>query len=664
MGNTSEKGPREFELKHSSYLPHGETSSQGSGIRAKDTSSQETASKSTTTHQQNNVCLKRRSAQVLKPEPQQPNITGRWEAINPPLFINAPSILRTIAINQAGNHIECWAVIAIGSLQKIDIFDFSGDRDKANLNKFSLSKLNESGFTGTIEVKGQQPFVTIKFPSKQIDISQQRIILNDKRATLSEEAIAELPPDKNRKRLRLEELFPLDRDQLNFLHEELDVKKIGPKIQAYLKALGVGGSPGQARQIGTSNDVADHIDNVFSEFKQQKWPPIQIPLVQSMGRGILARQELTNQKSDVTASLMFWLQEMLITQNNAGRLNGKLIKMQRHLQLTLPKSKDFFTYEVEATITSASGKLAVGIGGFFGDFKITQKDSSGNERPYKNLFIVLGKVSGGAKIGAGLTLKTVMKGKGKSHHNYDRRDFIGFLWLVDATAKAGIGPVGASAGATGMLIGNGTKPDLMITFSQIGTAVKGPVESSKVGFNWGADLGVGLGYLVGSKPPITKSDKSSKKSSQIKKIPATLKGKVFFCLGDAWLTEEAIQLIRIFCAKELVALSSEGSRLTINGHADRVDTEPNNDELTRLRASNAYEVLKNILGNSLKIFPPQSPPLPENQREKGTFINGLGERDAKDAGDKDGTKNPNFRKVEIIINTRLAVEMFSNDKKP
>ena len=64
-----------------------------------------------------------------------------------------------------------------------------------------------------------------------------------------------------------------------------------------------------------------------------------------------------------------------------------------------------------------------------------------------------------------------------------------------------------------------------------------------------------------------------------------------------------------------------------------------------LRAKNVYTALKDILGKELKV--------PEDR----IFAQGLGERAATDAGDKDEAANPNYRKVEMILNSRLTLTL-------
>jgi len=129
-------------------------------------------------------------------------------------------------------------------------------------------------------------------------------------------------------------------------------------------------------------------------------------------------------------------------------------------------------------------------------------------------------------------------------------------------------------------------------------------------------------------------------------VDAGLEEKIHFRLGSALLNPAAWQLLRVFCAKELTALRSAGSRLTIVGHADRRDTEQNNLELTDLRAKNTLQAIRDILGPDLfKIA------------DEHIELIGMGEQKAKEAGDRDRHQNPKWRKVQVILNSRLVVTL-------
>ncbi len=132
-------------------------------------------------------------------------------------------------------------------------------------------------------------------------------------------------------------------------------------------------------------------------------------------------------------------------------------------------------------------------------------------------------------------------------------------------------------------------------------------------------------------------------------------GRVDYGLGDSILTPDARRRLRWLCAKELAQLSLADSELRIVGHADTLDTEQRNAELSEFRAVNALQAMKDILGSSLKI------------PDKAIKWCGMGEKRAREEAavqfkersaaineDRDQIAASHWRRVEIRINNRLA----------
>ena len=90
---------------------------------------------------------------------------------------------------------------------------------------------------------------------------------------------------------------------------------------------------------------------------------------------------------------------------------------------------------------------------------------------------------------------------------------------------------------------------------------------------------------------------------------------------------------------------SEHSGLEISAHADRVDGEQGNLELSELRAKNTLQAIKDILGRNFAI------------NANNETLRALGEQGAIDAGDPNDTKNPARRKSEVVLNSRLVVSL-------
>jgi outer membrane protein OmpA-like peptidoglycan-associated protein len=157
---------------------------------------------------------------------------------------------------------------------------------------------------------------------------------------------------------------------------------------------------------------------------------------------------------------------------------------------------------------------------------------------------------------------------------------------------------------------------------------------------------IGAGLLTDDGVPLDKIDYG--KTAQ--KVVVPVRGQdtqdVYFDLGIALLRGLGRQSLREFCAKELAWLHHPGSRILIVGHADRLDTPERNIELSELRAKNALQALKDILGPKLALAP------------EALELRWLGEEVAKSAGLPDGRPNPQWRKVDVYMDGRHVLAMW------
>jgi outer membrane protein OmpA-like peptidoglycan-associated protein len=128
-------------------------------------------------------------------------------------------------------------------------------------------------------------------------------------------------------------------------------------------------------------------------------------------------------------------------------------------------------------------------------------------------------------------------------------------------------------------------------------------------------------------------------------VESHLTEDVHFCVDSAILTADARQALRIMCASELPALLAPTSRLTILGHTDRSDTASRNLTLSAMRAANAFQAIEDILGR---------PPAMSGTQ---LIVVGKGENEALKAGERDNTRNPTYRRVDIILNGRLVLTL-------
>jgi outer membrane protein OmpA-like peptidoglycan-associated protein len=190
-----------------------------------------------------------------------------------------------------------------------------------------------------------------------------------------------------------------------------------------------------------------------------------------------------------------------------------------------------------------------------------------------------------------------------------------------------------------MIYGSGNLPPLAVDLSGL---------SPKSMIGWAIEVGGSFGR-IGDLQSISggykMEDALHVKVNDDYTVDSGLEEKAHFRLGSALLNPEAWQIIRVVSAKELTALMSSGTRLEIVGHADRRDTEERNVELTELRARNTLQAIRDILGKQFGV------------QDEHIALVGMGEKEAINAGDRDERANPEWRKVEVILNSRLVVTL-------
>jgi outer membrane protein OmpA-like peptidoglycan-associated protein len=122
-----------------------------------------------------------------------------------------------------------------------------------------------------------------------------------------------------------------------------------------------------------------------------------------------------------------------------------------------------------------------------------------------------------------------------------------------------------------------------------------------------------------------------------------LKDTRFFMHDDATLTAQAIEAIGRLCAEELTAFSDSASEIEIYGHADASGKPDYNLKLSRTRAMNVLQAIKDRLGKKLQA--------------KVKKVEGLGEEDANNLFGEYTQKNAWLRRVVVIINGRAVLTL-------
>jgi outer membrane protein OmpA-like peptidoglycan-associated protein len=184
--------------------------------------------------------------------------------------------------------------------------------------------------------------------------------------------------------------------------------------------------------------------------------------------------------------------------------------------------------------------------------------------------------------------------------------------------------------------GSGYYPPLDVDLSGLSTTVQAGA---------GIEIGGKLGFIRRQGKDLDMVDASVIKIKTDYSVDYNLTGNIHFCFDSALLTEDARQALRIMYANKLSSFMSPGSRLAIIGFADRPDKDQYNLTLSAFRAENTFQAIQDILGKKMQI--------PENRIER----HGKGETAAKATGRAEKDPNPEDRRVDIILNSRLVLTL-------
>jgi outer membrane protein OmpA-like peptidoglycan-associated protein len=549
-----------------------------------------------------------------KPDRPAPAVTGRYEQ---------DSQQFTLQVNQAGEAVVCWLVdYKTKALTKLEgVFDGG--------QSFDLNVEFSSANAGRLSDLGGGVLLLDLGRGKELF----RKVGNG--PTLSDSALLGVPPEAALL-ARRQEHFPLTSTDRRLIRNRLDDSVIGPMITAWLDAPN---DPDVATRF-KRGQLAEVIDNqvgrLFSALN-----PADHPLAEEFAQQVLLAQSLTHDGDQ--RNLLDWLQE-ITSRSEAEALGptGQMEQLEQHLKLSKnPTSTHFYSFTL--TVIGPSGDFGVGLGGFLGTLDMNETDATGATvlRPVGTFTLIMGQASLGPSAGVSIGFST--SGKTQSPYVWRAANVPGWFRMLDVGAGVS-SPIplpdfipGSAFSPTSVMFlhGNGTLPQLIIDFTGF---------SQQFGAGAGAAIS-GAGGLIfsaatpGVVPPGTHRFDQDYTSSH------RAQDKVHFKFGSALLTEDARSILRILCANELASFDSAGSQLTINSHADRVDTDERNLELSSLRAQNTLQALRDILGTHV-------------MTQDRIALRGLGEQGARDAGDKDHSQNPTRRKSEVVINSRLVVTLF------
>lgn len=540
---------------------------------------------------------------LAAPDPDSPgiDITGRYEGSFGEF---------TIQVNQAGSHIECWLVDYKTKAFRIVAGELIG-------NRFTLhepGKSDKIGFIVFDEVNGH---------SFTLD-GESLGTLNKvgPGPTMSLDGISTLPLGVTRDRVRQEQHFPLTSKDRDRILRGVRAAVIVPLLKGFRQHGGGTSAADQLNRAQAAKKINRHIFDLFQSLHEDDHLLASDLAIQSLGAELYTEE-------DVTQPLLSWLQEMYsqIHSERSPPLE-QLKSLNKHLRLAA--STEFHDYKFLLEVLGPSGDFIVGASGFYGTLDI-EKTTNGKTTKLGPRHLVLFMFSAGFATGVSAGFST--RGETfKVPFDWALANFDGPFGLVDASGRFYAG----GHGETRMLLhGDGRFPSMSIDFTGW---------SWHIGVGGGVEAGGGGGYIFPTSAPPVKKGKHNFRHDYA--LSRGFDREIFFKFGSALLTPAAKRALRVMCAQELLAFSSKESLIIIASHADRVDSEERNKELTELRAKNTKQAIRDILGGALKT--------PDDRIEVLAFGESI-------STDEDGTKNPSQRKSDIVVNSRLVLTLFGRE---
>jgi outer membrane protein OmpA-like peptidoglycan-associated protein len=368
------------------------------------------------------------------------------------------------------------------------------------------------------------------------------------------------------------------------------------------------------------------INAVFPTRGSSAWHRDDLVLAQFFARLILEQNKLLIDRT--VRSYMDWIR-IIVNQYWIDNRRG-LSAIQRYLDVQPDNDSDpKYQYEIELELRGIRGGKLFGGGYFEGTIKISKISKKGNtveefQRTYGAWLIVLQRESG-------ISLSYSANGTAESNNNWQMSDFEGpySIWSIEGVGQ--------------LIEVNGTKHYPRLQFFVPPKPARG-ISAFRA---WG-----GIYYPHRLPPAEPKKDDGPYvkvvESSELVKSD----GSIHFRCGSAKLSNSAIKRIGFFCARELPSFLMPDSLLWVVGHADRLDTEERNYELSQLRAENTLNVIEGILGDKL--------------RANFVYATGWGEEEAQrdkipdpsKTGRYDPIAQQPYRRVDIILNGRLLVRLY------
>jgi outer membrane protein OmpA-like peptidoglycan-associated protein len=221
-----------------------------------------------------------------------------------------------------------------------------------------------------------------------------------------------------------------------------------------------------------------------------------------------------------------------------------------------------------------------------------------------------------------------------------------------ATARTGGGQGVGSGAGSGFLTfyGDGSNAPITVDASGLITIM---------GSYIGAELSVSGGYIAGGEDEVVRHCQPPEAIRE--QVHYRPQGVAHFALDDPSLTDEGRRAIRRFCATHLTSLQNPSSSLRVEGFTDPLGTPQRNYELSRLRAVNTLQAIRDIMGNRLGI--PQGQQEAEGLGETASYSGIIAEQRA--AGQEIPSNEnigeyvaPHWRKAEVSIGGQVLLTLY------
>lgn len=594
-------------------------------------------------------------------EATNPDVTGRYE-----IATGSPHRI-TLQLNQAGLHLRGWWQTHAGG-RDLARFNITGWLDEGassyNRTVFGYERPVQRGpeVLGTLTGARRGGGVAV-----EIDDPEYGVMGFERRTSaprLSEEAIAG-SPEETRELVRATETAPLDRrDEAILRTAAADIRD---RLVSYL-GTGQEGLPGRTAAL----NVNQAVNGWMEQLAPAQRPGAVARLQEYLGPHQLRVGSLTRPAWD-------WLQVMVVTQwDQTG-------DVRRHFgwqQLRAGSAAAQYRYRYQFSVRGLAGDVGVGLGGFLGTFDIERLPGPGSTPGWgpTEFWTMMGQVSGGLSAGFATGQRGPWTEFG-SPFPWASGSFRGPYMILGAQAGAAIPTsalpgqgetedIGGSYGA-GVIIfeGDGAMPSIMADaggFQRIS------------GASLGADVSLVTGYLLGGR---------GEAIDQTRRPPATAvsshrSGTDFhFAVDDPTLSAVGRSELRRFCATHRAAFESSGSTLHIDGYASTTGGPERNEQLSRLRAQNVLNAIRDILGPAYRIRPPrggdaaiaeghgESPHAEalraeqERRELEGAWSEGR-ERPRRRAGEEavrerttDEVEDPEWRRVDVTLNGVIVLTL-------